>query len=393
MEIERYTLISGESVFVGLARKLKSASPLWFIFSTFIPWIWPGIIAASATLLAQILNIPYSPLVPIGLLLLIGIILSLGPVLYKTQEIFQKTLIFIGVPFILILTFWIAQPTDWQSLAQGLIGKGHQYWFLPIGIPLATLLGAFAYSGAGGNLNLAQSFYIKEKGYGMGKYSGRLTSLLTGKTEKVKLTGATFPLTKTNLTRFRVWWRNINREHLIVFWFTGLITMLTLSLLAYSTLFPTPFSVQGISFLSLQSQAISQLTLPLIGTIFLVVATLMLFSTQFSILDATSRILTENLMIFRRQKNPSLSFYTFLWLQIIAGIIIFSLGFTEPLTLIIIGAVLNAVSMFVYSGLILWLNLTNLPKQLKPNLARSFMVFLAFLFYGSFSLLILFKNI
>lgn len=50
MEIERYTLINGESIFVGFARKTKLA-PLWFIVSTIIPWMWPGIIGASALLL------------------------------------------------------------------------------------------------------------------------------------------------------------------------------------------------------------------------------------------------------------------------------------------------------------------------------------------------------
>src|SRR3990167_9734375 len=43
MEIERYALAHGESVFVGLARKLRWIS-VWFLLSTFIPWIWPGII-------------------------------------------------------------------------------------------------------------------------------------------------------------------------------------------------------------------------------------------------------------------------------------------------------------------------------------------------------------
>src|SRR4030066_1852869 len=37
MEIERYTLVTGESVFVGLARKLKVVAPVCFILSTFIP--------------------------------------------------------------------------------------------------------------------------------------------------------------------------------------------------------------------------------------------------------------------------------------------------------------------------------------------------------------------
>src|SRR5688572_17749497 len=36
MEIERYALIHGESVFVGLVRKMRIAS-FWFLLSTFIP--------------------------------------------------------------------------------------------------------------------------------------------------------------------------------------------------------------------------------------------------------------------------------------------------------------------------------------------------------------------
>ena len=50
MEIERYALTKGESIFVGLARKFKFF-PIWFIFSTLAGFIWPGIAAASAKLL------------------------------------------------------------------------------------------------------------------------------------------------------------------------------------------------------------------------------------------------------------------------------------------------------------------------------------------------------
>jgi hypothetical protein len=71
MEIERYALITGESIFVGLARKLKNFSPVWFILSTLIPWMWPGIIASAAVLLAHVFGISYSPILPIGLLVLI----------------------------------------------------------------------------------------------------------------------------------------------------------------------------------------------------------------------------------------------------------------------------------------------------------------------------------
>ncbi|MBU0572226.1 Nramp family divalent metal transporter [Patescibacteria group bacterium] len=396
MEIERYALITGESIFVGLARKLKKISPLWFILSTLIPWMWPGIIASAATLLAHVFGINYSPILPIGLLVLIGVVLTLGPVIYKTQEVFQRTLIMIGVPFILALVFLFAKTPDWQNLAVGLIGKGNGFWFLPAGISLATFLGAFAYAGAGGNLNLAQSYYIKEKGYGMGKFSGRITSIFTGKKEKITLEGTTFDCTPENLKRFKLWWKRINIEHGLVFWATGAITMIILSLLAYTTVFGTSM-LQGVGFVINEAQVIAGETFAALGTAFLLIASAMLFSTQFSVIDATSRIMSENLVIlspkrFKIEKLPTF-FYLFLWLQIIAGVIIFSLGFTQPLMLVIIGATLNAIAMFVYTGLVLWLNLTNLDKRLRPTLIRIFFVSAAFIFYGVFSFFTILQTI
>ena len=397
MEIERYALATGETVFVGLARKLKAFAPLWFIFSTLVPWMWPGIIASSGTVLAHILGIRYSPLVPIILLIFIGLVLTLGPIVYKTQEVLQRTLILIGVPFIFILAFIFAKPTDWQTLVAGLIGKGEGYWFLPIGIPLATFLGAFAYAGAGGNLNLAQSYYVKEKGYGMGKFSGRITSILTGKKEKIRLEGFRFDPTLENLKRFKLWWKRINIEHLVIFWGTGATSMILLSLLAYITVFGNPQGAEGIMFLLSEASVIAQRTLPFVGIFFLLIAGSMLFSTQFSVLDATSRIMSENLTIlspntFKIERLP-ISYYAFLWTQILAGIIIFSLGLTEPLTLVIIGASLNAIAMFVYSALILILNFTSLAKPIRPSFLRSLVVLAAFLFYGVFSLLTVIQNL
>ncbi len=390
MEIARYTLVTGESVFVGLARKLGLFAPIWFILSTLVPWMWPGIIASSATLVAYALGIEYSKYIGIAFLVLIGAILSLGSVVYKTQEKLQKAIIMIGVPFVFILAFYFAKSNHWQDLAQGLIGKGDGFWFLPVGIPLATFLGAFAYAGAGGNLNLSQSLYVKEKGYGMGKYSGRITNILLGKKEDIKLEGTTFDVNDKNLSRFKIWWKRINLEHMLVFWATGALTMLVLSLLAYSTVFGREGLTTGINFVIEEGIVISQRTIPFLGTLFLGLSALMLFGTQFSVFGSTSRIMAENLCVLSKEKfkiqNLPKFFYAFLWIQIIAGIIIFLLGFTEPLTLVIIGAVLNAITMFIYSGLILWLNLTNLQKELRPGFLRIFAVAFAFVFYGTFSI-------
>lgn len=391
MEIERYTLITGESVFVGLGRKLKLFSPVWFILSTLIPWMWPGIILSSATIFGQIIGFDNSGVLAILMLISIGLILTLGKVVYKTQESIQKALIFIGIPIIFCLTLIFIDLGDWPTIVSGFIGKGTDYWFIPAGLPIITFLGAFAYAGAGGNLNLAQSFYIKEKGYGMGKYGGKITSVLTGKKEEVTLEGKTFEVNKENLKLFRDWWIKINLEHLIIFWFIGAITIVFLSLLSFSTVYKNTSGLSGISFLFEEALFIGKNTLPMIGTIFLALAAAMLFSTQLSIMDATSRIMSENLVIINQDrfniKNLATFYYRFLWFQILLSIIIILLGFREPLQLVIIGAFLNAIAMFVYSIAVLWLNHQGLDKRLRPKPYRIIVLFLAIAFFGLFSLM------
>ncbi len=397
MEIERYTLITGESIFVGLARKYGRFTPLWFILTTLIPWMWPGIIAASGTVLAAALGIKYSGIIGVILLIIQGVLFSLGKVVYKTQEQIQKLIILVGVPFIFLVTLFFTSGPDWETLSQGLIGQGEGFSFLPVGLPIATFLGALAYAGAGGNLNLAQSLYVKEKGYGMGTYSGRITNILKGASEDIRLEGFEFEKTTENLTEYKRWWKRINIEHGIVFWATGAMTMVMLSMLAYTTVYKDPGVESSINFVIREGIAIAEKTFPLLGKFFLVMASIMLFGTQFSVFGSNSRIAAENIVISNQDtfkiKNISKYFYRFLWIQIVAGIVIFLLGFTEPLALVVTGAVLNAISMFIYSGLVLWLNLTVLPREVRPSIVRTIAVTGAFLFYGGFSLFTIWDRI
>ena len=397
MEIERYTLATGESIFVGLARKYGKLTPIWFILTTLIPWMWPGIIAASGTVFAAAMGIEYSGIIGIVLLIVQGILFSLGKVVYKTQEQIQKLIILVGVPFVFLVTLLFAKGPDFTALSEGLIGKGEGFWFLPAGLPIATFLGALAYAGAGGNLNLAQSLIEYEKGYGMGKYSGRITNILKGKAEAVSLEGYDFEKNKENIANFRTWWKRINIEHGIVFWATGAVTMIMLSLLAYTTVFGDPGVETSINFVVREGIVIGEKISPLLGKFFLVMAGVMLFGTQFSVFGSNSRISAENLVITSQKKfkisSLSKYFYIFLWVQIAAGIAIFALGFTEPLGLVVTGAVLNAISMFIYSGLVLWLNITTLHKKLRPSFIRIAMVGAAFLFYGGFSIFTVWQNL
>lgn len=390
MEIERYALIYGESVFVGY-QKLSKLLPYWFIISTLLAWIWPGIIATSGRLLGTVFGLTNYNLIGILLLLFIGIVLTLGPVLYKTVERLALILVLLGIPLIVFLTFYVAKTADFNSLLTGLVGftKG-----FPEGLPMASFLAAFAFAGAGGNLNLAQSFYVKEKGYGMGKYGGRITSILTGKVEEIKLEGSHFKLNEINLKRFNDWWKVVNLEHLLVFWGGSVVSILLLSLLSYSTVYGKVTPQAGVDFMIFESIEIAKQTIPYFGTLFLIVGGVMLFNTQLTVLDATSRIMAENLLLIKRNSWSTKSlpkiYYSFLWLQVFSGILIFLLGTSQPLALITISAVLNAISMFVHIGLTLWLNKTKLSKEVQPSLTRLFLMITSFLFFGYFSFKVIF---
>jgi hypothetical protein len=384
MEIERYSLLYGESIFAGFS-KLSKKLPYWFIFSTFIAWMWPGIIATSAKIFATIFEFKSFETLGIIFLILIGIILTLGPSLYKTVETFQKYLILIGVPIIAIITFILAKQDSYQALAQGLVGIGDGYLFTPYGIPLFTFLGAIAYSGAGGNLNLAQSFYIKEKGYGMCAGAKGITSVLTGRASKIQIFGNAADFKdKENFSNFKLWWKIINLEHLIVFLLTGAITIILLAVLAYTTTYGTT-SGEGINFLINESKSIGAMLSPSIATLFLILVGTMLFGTQLTVLDSTSRIISENIVILNQKLSLSKTYYSVLWLQIIAGIIVFSFGYSDPITLVVTGAVLNAFAMFFHVAATHLLNKKFIPADYRPATWRKLIILIAWLFLGILS--------
>lgn len=398
MEIERYALIKGESVFVGV-NKIFPWAAYWFIASTFIGFGLPGIIAAAAQVAGFILGIEDFRWIAIGFLLLIGYILSAGKTVYGMMEGFTKTIIFVGIPFIIVLAAALTTQTDWSTLMQGLVGQGDGYTLLPAGISLATFLAAFAYSGAGGNLNLTQSIYVKEKGYGMGQYSQKIAGLFQNVKQKqtLKLTGEDFELNDENIKNFKAWWKMINMEHLLVFWFIGFVGIAVLMVLAFATTFGLAENAEGILFVINEGVVIGEMLTPLAGTAFLVVVAIMLFQTQLGVMDSTSRIMAENVALKSdkdgKDINLSKIYFAFVWAQIAFGIILFLFNISEPRSLIVLGAVINAVAMFAHIGLVNWTNRKILPTQLRPHPIRTGIIIIIFIFFGIFSTITVWDSI
>ena len=104
MEIERYTLATGETAVAGFVRFWKPWGVLFCLF-TILPNMWPGWATSGVTILTFLMgggNVPY---ITIGILVASGVALTTSPVVYQTLERAQffkvgLTLVFLAVAIV-----------------------------------------------------------------------------------------------------------------------------------------------------------------------------------------------------------------------------------------------------------------------------------------------------
>ena len=386
MEIERYTLATGESTVTGFLRLSRVFGPVFLVCGS-LPWIWPGWATGAATILVWEVG-GNATLYAVAGLVLCGLILSLGPVVYRTVELMQIGLVSLIFGLLVVLAFLVVRPEALVRLFEGALRVGH----VPDGIELPLLLGALAFAGAGGTVNLAQSNYIKDKGYGMGRWIGRITSPFTGKEEAISEIGVRFDGSPENLARWKVWWRRSNLEHFFSFYVLCVLSLALFSLLTYSLLGTGVPVAEDFGFIRTQSEVLDARFGPFAGHAFLLAGIAVLFSTELALLDAVTRVLADVVQgWWRRTAGWSLSrlYISILWMLIGFGIVVLALGLNRPLLLLVLSASLNAFVMFLYSGLLLWLNLRSFQGPLRPHPLRCAALVGSLLFFGYFSVLTL----
>ena len=384
MEIERWTLATGESAVVGFVRLSRWWGPVFFVCAT-LPWIWPGWATGGATLLAWKLPLPVTGTAIAGLVLC-GVILSVGPVVYRTIEAIQFVLVAGIFAALLVLTVLLVRAETVVELARGAVGIGR----IPDGIHLPMLLGALAFAGAGGSVNLAQSNYIKDKGYGMGRWIGRITSPLTGREEPESDIGVVFEPTRENLDRWRTWWRRTNVEHFVSFYLLALLSLALFCLLARTLLEPGAAVGAELTFIGDEAGAIRGRFGPWAENLFLATGVAVLFSTELALLDAVSRVSADLVKValrvhFGRSVGLSPLYFAILWAMIAFGAVVLLAGFDRPLVLLVLSASLNGFVMFLYSGLLLRLNVGSFSGALRVHPVRIVALVFSFLFFGYFS--------
>ena len=382
MEIERYTLATGETALTGFSRYWRHWG-LVFAILTYFANLWPGWALSSATLTAYLFG-GEPRWIAIGLLIAIGLVLTLAPVVYVALEKTQMVKVAAVLTLFVVAAFVAVGASAWGDASQIVTQPD-----IPISdLGFALLLGALAFAGAGGGQNLVQSNWIRDKGFGMGSYVPRLVSPLTGRPEAAPSTGYVFEPTQENLRRWRGWWRFANVEQLTTFVIITFVTILFTSLLAYSTVFGREGLENNIGFLETEGQVLGERVGSWFQYLFWAVGAFSLFAAALGIVDYTSRLAADVVKTsYARNANESKIYAGLVWGLVLIGIVVLLSGFSQPIVLLVISAVVGGFMMFLYSGLLILINRRILPTPIRIRGVRLGALIWAIALFGILSVL------
>ena len=387
MEVERYTLATGETAITGFTRLWK---PWWFLFviMAIVPNVWPGLAIGAATCLSFVVGDLDVSLVGVLGLVAIGITLTASPVVYQTVEKLQSVIIAAVVVWLVIAVAFGTTTDSWGDFVSGFGSFGS----IPFGeneaVTAAVIAGAIAFAGSGGCGNLAVSNWVRDKGMGMGHYIPRVESPLTGEPEAVPSTGNAFPPTDENLARWNRWWRVANAEQAVTFWLIGTAGIIILSVLAYTTLFGQETG-EDFDFIQTEGEVLKDSVAPWFGTLFWMAGFFKLLSTTLGNFDYTSRISADAVKINAVPESTTWTesriYAATVWLLVTIGVVILVTVTEQPLLLIVISSALSAGVMFIYSILLIVLNRKALPEAIRLHGYRLAILALAVVWFGYFS--------
>ena len=213
MEIERYTLATGQTAITGFQRLWKPLG-LILVLMALVATTWPGWATSGATVATFLFDGGDPNTIAVCALLAIGVTLTSSPVVYQTVERLEFLKVGALLLFVAIAVFAAVSSTAYSDTTQVVTSFGT----FPNEVELAILVGALAAAGAGGANNLVQSNWIRDKGFGMGSYAPRIVSPITGEEEAMP-SGQRyrFPDDEENMSRWREWWRRANLEQFLSF--------------------------------------------------------------------------------------------------------------------------------------------------------------------------------
>jgi hypothetical protein len=392
IEIGRYTLLTGESIFHGFIRLNRwFGIALWLLMT--LSFLWFGAFAsAGGTALAALTGFPAGWSAR-------GQTLFWG---YASIAVFLCAIVFSRVVYVLVERFmkavavitvvglaWACLERDvlqaLPTFLRGLLG--------PVGpmprpwnpADATKLLTAITFAGLGGFWILFYSYWLREKGSGMAAYVGRITGPIAGKPEPVPTDGWLPADDAESRDRWTRWRRYLSADAMVGIGGNLLTTLMT-CLLAFALLFPQGLLPQDYELAVVQSRFFEVAWGPLGRLLFLVVAAAFLADTWLATADGVSRIQADILhTLFPAMRKVELRRLYFVVLGLLTVITSCTMLLDAPGPLILLSAVIGFMGTVIFPPALYWLNhrrlAASLPAWSRPRPAEAWLLGVSFVAY------------
>lgn len=380
-EVSRYTAITGKGIWSGFLTLGKYFTyPLFFL--CFVNFLWlGGYASAGGTALFDLTGFPANFSDRGGTLfwayaLMIGFsgIFLFSKVIYKSLENFMKVVAGVTVLGLLFSAF--------QPQVRAVSGEFFKYFFNPLSIRWPStweasdsshLVTAIAFAGMGGFLNLLYSYWMKDKGVGMAKYTTKVKGLLVkenktdASTEQEK--DLIFEDNEENKKRWKGWLRFLNFDSLLAVTINAVTAALT-TLLAFAILFPQGVYPTGWKIIVVQAQFFESSLGHWGRILFLLVAAAFMIDTWVGLVDGVARQFADFVVTAKKTKR-GFRFWYYLWLGFLILSSLVTITFAQPGMLITIVGVISIFAFVFFIPALWYLNYVKLPKTypsfIKPK--------------------------
>ncbi|WP_433868610.1 Nramp family divalent metal transporter [Saccharopolyspora sp. CA-218241] len=391
LEMARYAMATGESIFSGAARIAKPV--MWFFFVTaIVVYIWPGHLSAGAAAFEEITGIPWVVTACLGLLL-VGVLFSLAKVIYSLLE---NVLSFLIGLLVVGATVIAAMVGNFNDLVSTLTGMFH-FGYFPEEAMSATwfpiVVGSIAFAGPSGMQQMWYTLHLRDKGAGMGAHIPRIRGLRhAGEEEVMPSRGFMFDTNDPEeMRKWKGWRRWVTFDALLLFWGVTMLVTVSFTVLAQSAARENPnvrtLIEQGDrdAALNAMASAFASAGSPVLGSVFLGFLALIGLNATLGLFDSFSRgqaDMTYHFVPGARRLKMSHLYAGFLWAVIGFGILILLFGPADgPSAILDILAFLSTFAMGAYCVVLLLVNNLMLPKPIRPNVFTNLVIGAGAVFY------------
>jgi hypothetical protein len=405
MEMARYTLATGESIFTGFMRTRPGAGFWGWSYSLLhlLQMGWPGWALAAATALAAAFlgRMPRDEdrvvVVALGYLLFLGAVavVVLGNRLHRTVEGLERGMMAWTLLFLLGIAIFLVPGSAWLQVGAGFVGPLAGAFWLPANLDWMLLVGFAAYSGGGGTINATLTHWLRDKGFGMASTVAAPPTAIGGQTISLSRPGAIFPRSEANLAKWSGWWSYLGAGFGYL-WAVGGLLGMALPVVITITYVKPGTEMGGLAAGAFLARALAERHGLLLWFPTLLASFWILVSGQLGIVEGFARNVTDILWTASpRLRRPSAGgsvnalYYAVLGVFTLCGCLALSLA--DPLRLILIGANVAAVNFAILSLHTLWVNRALLPRELRPSLWREAAVLACALFFAGLVAMALFQ--